>query len=171
MAYDFSKVKILVVEENQPMTQIICALLKGLGINHTDVALDSDMAYRKFLHEKHDMILTDWLIKPLDGIEFTRKIRMAPDSPNPFVPIILMTGFSEKRRVIEARDTGITEFMVKPFTANDLYKRVDQIITKPRQFVKAPDFFGPDRRRRYIDEDLTPKRRATDKALDKEGMF
>ena len=164
MAYNFSDVKILVVEENQPMTQITVALLKGFGANFIQTAKNSDRAYKAFCEERHDLLLVDWMIKPLDGIELAEKIRMDSMSPNPFVPIVLMTGFSEKRRVIQARDTGITEFLVKPFTANDLYKRIDQIIMKPRQFVKSPDFFGPDRRRKHIDKDATPKRRDEDSA-------
>lgn len=164
MTYNFSDVKVLVVEENQPMTQITVALLKGFGFNFIQTAKNSNRAYEAFCEERHDLLLVDWMIKPLDGIELAEKIRMDSYSPNPFVPIVLMTGFSEKRRVIQARDTGITEFLVKPFTANDLYKRIDQIIMKPRQFVKSPDFFGPDRRRKHIDKNETPKRRNEDDA-------
>lgn len=144
------------------MTQITVAILHGFGINFVQTARNSDKAYELFCEERHDLLLVDWMIKPLDGISLAQKIRMDSLSPNPFVPIILMTGFSEKRRVIQARDTGVTEFLVKPFTANDLYKRIDQIIMKPRQFVKSPSFFGPDRRRKMVDEDSTPKRRSSD---------
>ena len=164
MTYNFSDVKVLVVEENQPMTQITVALLKGFGFNFIQTAKNSNRAYEAYCEERHDLLLVDWMIKPLDGIELAEKIRMDSYSPNPFVPIVLMTGFSEKRRVIQARDTGITEFLVKPFTANDLYKRIDQIIMKPRQFVKSPDFFGPDRRRKHMDKNETPKRRNEDDA-------
>lgn len=166
MPYNFENVRVLIVEESQPMTQITCALLKGFGVRHMDIASNSDIAFQKFNTEKHDLILVDWLIEPLNGIEFTQKIRQDPDSPNPYVPIILMTGFSERQRVVDARDTGVTEFLVKPFTANDLYRRIDHIITKPRQFVKSPSFFGPDRRRKFLDEEETPKRRAEDKQKD-----
>ena len=162
MTYNFSDVKVLVVEESQPMSQITNAVLKGFGVTFVDTARDSDQAFEKFCKEQHDLLLIDWMIQPIDGIALTEKIRMHADSPNPFVPIILMTGFSEKRRVMQARDTGITEFMVKPFTVNDLYRRIDHIIQKPRQFVKSPDFFGPDRRRKMIDEEDTPRRRAED---------
>lgn len=162
MAYNFSQVKVLVVEESQPMTDITIALLNGFGINHVQTARNSDSAYKIFCQERHDLLLIDWLIKPINGIDLAMKIRMDSLSPNPFVPIILMTGFSEKRRVIEARDTGVTEFLVKPYTANDLYRRIDQIIMKPRQFVKSMNFFGPDRRRKFIDDETTPKRRVDD---------
>lgn len=79
-------------------------------------------------------------MKPVDGISLTRRLRNDPLSPNQYVPVILMTGFSEKRRVMQARDVGVTEFLVKPFNARDLYRRIAQIIEKPRQFVRSEDF-------------------------------
>jgi len=166
MTYNFSNVSVLVVEDSQPMTQITCALLKGFGIQKVHVAATSDQAFEKFREEKYDLILIDWLIKPDNGIDLTHKIRTDSLSPNPFVPIIIMTGFSEKKRVVLARDKGVTEFLVKPFTANDLYRRIDHIIMKPREFVDAPGFFGPDRRRKFLDEELTPQRRTDDKNND-----
>ena len=88
------------------------------------------------------------MMHPTDGITLTKKLRNEPSSPNQYIPIILMTGFSEKKRVVQARDAGVTEFLVKPFTARDLYKRLAQIIERPRQFVRSEEFFGPDRRRK-----------------------
>jgi DNA-binding response OmpR family regulator len=101
-------------------------------------------------------------MRPVDGISLARMIRNDPKSPNPYIPIILMTGFSEKRRVIQARDAGVTEFLVKPFTARDLFRRITQIIERPRQFVKSEDFFGPDRRRKTSVEYNGPLRRELD---------
>jgi DNA-binding response OmpR family regulator len=73
-----------------------------------------------------------------------------------------MTGFSEKRRVFQARDAGVTEFLVKPFNARDLYRRIAQLIERPRQFVRSEDFFGPDRRRGSSETYTGPLRRESD---------
>jgi len=162
MTYDFKQLKVLIVEENQPLTEITRSILKSFSITAVHCAANSDKAFQLFNEEKHDLILMDWMITPLNGLELTQKIRTDRSSPNPYVPIILMTGFSDKKRVMRARDMGITEFLAKPFTAHDLYRRIDQIITKPRAFVKAPDFFGPDRRRKILDSDDIPKRRESD---------
>jgi len=162
MPYDFSEVSILIIEDSQPMTKITTALLKGFGVKDITVATDADDGFEKFSRYNHDLVLIDWLLKPINGIELTHKIRMDANSPNPFVPVILMTGFSNMSRVIEARDTGVTEFLVKPFSANDLYKRIDHVIMKPRQFVKSLDFFGPDRRRKHVEGDHVPQRREQD---------
>ena len=74
-------------------------------------------------------------------------VRTAPDSPNPFVPIIMLTAHSSLERVIQARDSGVNEFLTKPVTASGLYSRISTVIESPRQFVRASEYFGPDRRR------------------------
>ena len=73
--------------------------------------------------------------------------RTGGDSPNPFVPIVMLTGHTELVKVIEARDSGVHEFLAKPISARSLYARIRIIIEKPREFIKTKSYFGPDRRR------------------------
>lgn len=159
MPYHFEQVKILLVEDNRPMLNLVKSLLESFGVGTVVTALDGEEAFNKFCSINPDIVITDWMMAPCDGITLARKIRNDPKSPNQFVPVILMTGFSEKHRVIDARDTGITEFIVKPFNARDLYKRLYQIIEKPRKFVRCEAFFGPDRRRKTSEEYSGPFRR------------
>tara|TARA_Y100001934_G_scaffold282652_1_gene397483 strand:- start:1949 stop:2473 length:525 start_codon:yes stop_codon:yes gene_type:complete len=147
MSYKMEQLKVLVVEDNWHMRALTRSLLNAFGIKNVDAHGDAESAYSDFLKERHDLIIIDWMMEPIDGIELTRMIRTRHDSPDKFVPIILMTGYSEKMRVMQARDAGITEFLVKPFTSRTLYTRIEHIIEKPRQFVKSKDYFGPDRRR------------------------
>lgn len=130
------------------MANITRDILKNFGFKIIHTADNGENGFTRFRQEKHDLLIIDWMMKPLNGLELTHKIRHDPLSPNPLVPIILMTGISEKAKVLEARDHGVTEFLLKPFTAEDLYKRLVQIIERPRQFVKCDSFFGPDRRRK-----------------------
>lgn len=162
MAYNFQNVKVLVVEDNLPMSDMVQSLLYAFGIGEVFTAKNGEEGYKMYLRCRPDIIIADWMMKPVDGISFTEKVRGDSKSHSPFVPIILMTGFSEKKRVITARDSGVTEFLVKPFNAKDLYKRIAQVVERPRQFVKIDGFFGPDRRRRTDDEYTGEKRRSTD---------
>ena len=148
MAYQLHRISVLVVEDNLPMLDITKSLLVTFGVGHVIGAQNGEIGFKRFCEYNSDIIIADWMMKPMDGISFARKVRNDPQSPNPYVPIVLMTGFSEKRRVLQARDAGVTEFLVKPFNARDLYKRLVQVIERPRQFVRSPDFFGPDRRRK-----------------------
>ncbi len=130
------------------MLEICRTLLLSFGVGEVLTARNGDEGFKIACKENPDIIIADWMMEPTDGITMTRQIRNDSLSPNHYVPIILMTGFSEKKRVVQARDSGVTEFLVKPFTARDLYKRIAQIIERPRQFVRSEDFFGPDRRRK-----------------------
>ncbi len=162
MSYQFGKVTVLVVEDNLPMLDVVKSLLLTFGVGTVLGAKNGEEGFDLTKKHNPDMIIADWMMRPMDGISFTRRVRNDPSSPNAFVPIILMTGFSEKRRVIQARDAGVTEFLVKPFNAKDLYRRIAQIIERPRQFVRSEDFFGPDRRRKKTGRYDGPQRRETD---------
>ncbi|MFP4098928.1 MAG: response regulator [Alphaproteobacteria bacterium] len=162
MAYNLQNVKILLIEDNKAMLELVKAILQSFGVGRVITALDGESGFRAFCTHNPDLVIADWLMAPCDGLELSRRIRNHYSSPNRFVPIILMTGFSEKRRVISARDEGVTEFLVKPFNTRDLYRRLYKVIEAPRQFVESESFFGPDRRRRRADVYDGPLRREED---------
>ena len=169
MAYELKKATILVVDDMQPMLALTASLLKIFGFSDIIQAGDAETAWTKFCTKNPDIVLTDWLMDPYDGLELVKKIRNDPASPNRFVPIILMTGFSHRLRVEQARDIGVTEFLVKPFRAKDMYSRIEMLIEKPRRFVETQQFFGPDRRRRKGDDYQGPLRRENDDSNSKKG--
>ncbi len=169
MGYSFENIKILIVEDNKPMLLLLKSVLQSFGVVNITTALDGEEGFTKFCSTNPDLVITDWMMKPCDGIELSRKIRNERKSPNQYVPIILMTGFTEKKRVINARDVGITEFLAKPFNARDLYKRLQRIIEQPRLFVRCEGFFGPDRRRKSSELYNGKKRRRSD-ATDQEDF-
>lgn len=147
------------------MLDLVRSILETFGTGRVITAQNGEEAFQKYLDYNPDLIIADWMMKPMDGISLTRKIRQSEHSPNRFVPVLLMTGFSEKRRVEEARDAGVTEFLGKPFNTRDLYSRLAQIIENPRKFVRTESFFGPDRRRRKKEKTYAgPMRRESDRA-------
>ncbi len=143
------------------MLSLTTSILSMFGFKNIHGAKTVEEGFKLFCQYKHDLVITDWLMEPHDGIELIRQIRKEPESPNPFVPIILMTGYSDQPRVESARDTGVTEFLMKPYSARDMYARIVQIIEKPRQFVDTGEFFGPDRRRRKNFDFFGSNRRGT----------
>jgi len=162
MTYQFDQISVLVVEDTQPMAMMVRSILETFGVKKVFLARNGEDGFEMFCRHNTDIVIADWMMKPMDGIQLARLIRNEPSSPNPFVPIILMTGFSEKSRVMDARDSGITEFLVKPFQAKDLYKRLVQVTERPRQFVRTGGFFGPDRRRTRDANYFGPWRRQGD---------
>lgn len=159
---DLSTLQVLLVDDNQHMRAIASAVLKSAGVGEVREAGDGGAALEILHTWPVDLAIVDFNMFPLDGVEFTRLVRNSPDSPNPYLPIIMMTGHSEKSRVVEARDAGVTEFVVKPITAKAILERMNAVIYKPRPFVKTDGYFGPDRRRIAARGYKGPYRRATD---------
>jgi len=157
---------ILLVDDNQHMRAITSAILQSAGIRNIREVSDGAMALEAVRDHPVDLAIVDFNMFPLDGVEFTRLVRNSPDSANPYLPIIMMTGHSEKARVYEARDAGVTEFVVKPITAKAVFDRIQAVILRPRAFVKTEDYFGPDRRRTISATYKGPRRRSTDQPED-----
>lgn len=148
MTYTFRSISVLVVENSEPMSDLTRDVLKSFGISVVHTTIGAEAGFKAFCKTKPDLVIVDWLEGTMNGVDLTKKIRTDEKSPNTFVPILLMTGFSQKRRVEKARDSGITEFLVKPFTAKALYQKIEYMIEKPRLFVLNNQYFGPDRRRK-----------------------
>ena len=163
MSFKFENLSVLIVEDTVPMRKLVISVLDTLGVGRIFSAVDGETGFDIFCKEKPDIIITDWHMIPMSGIELVNKIRLDSASPNKMVPIIMMTGYSAMPRVSEARDCGATEFLVKPFSANDLARRIAYVINKPRDFIETDDFFGPDRRRRKLDNYNGPYRRHQDR--------
>jgi two-component system, chemotaxis family, chemotaxis protein CheY len=158
----FDTLKVLIVEDNQHMRALLRSLLNSVGIREIAEANNGASALDVLREKKCDLILSDLAMKPMDGITFSTRVRTGERSPNPFVPIIMITGYTEKHRVEAARDAGITEFLVKPITAHSLFSRIAEIVERPRAFVRCEGYFGPDRRRKTIDSYAGPWRRHDD---------
>lgn len=144
--YDFEAVKVLVVDDSRPMRSLIKSFLIGFGVKEMFEANDANEGYHTVKEVDPDIVITDWRMPPTDGIELVRQIRSDEDSPNPYLPIIMLTGFTELHRVKQARDAGVTAFLAKPISAAALYRRLCTVIDDQRPFVRVGDFFGPDRR-------------------------
>ena len=155
-------VNVLLVDDNQHMRAITSAILQSAGMRNIREVADGAAALDALREHPVDLAIVDFNMFPLDGVEFTRLVRNSPDSANPYLPIIMMTGHSERSRVTEARDAGVTEFVAKPITAKAVFDRIKAVILKPRPFIKADTYFGPDRRRLKVQGYRGPFRRADD---------
>ena len=85
---------------------------------------------------------------PMDGLEFTRRVRSSSNHKTAGLPIIMISGYTEKAKVEAARDAGVNEFLAKPVTPQSLISRITDIVERPRAFVRTGGYAGPDRRRR-----------------------
>jgi DNA-binding response OmpR family regulator len=109
-----------------------------------------------------DFVITDLSMVPMDGVAFTQSVRRSTNEHVRVLPIIMVTGHTERRRVEAARDAGVTEILAKPVTAASLMHRIEEIILRPRPYVSSPNYFGPCRRRQRNPYYAGPFRRSTD---------
>ncbi|NQV83862.1 MAG: response regulator [Rhodospirillales bacterium] len=146
--YDIQNLEILIVDDDSNMRHLLRNILNSLGVKSIEAAGTAELGYAKLEEFKADICICDLRMEPLDGIEFTRMVRTKEDSPNCYLPIIMLTGHAEMAAVVKARDAGVHEFMSKPVSPEKLYAKIHTIIETPRVFVRSGDYFGPDRRRR-----------------------
>jgi len=157
-AYDISGLNILVLEKNVLIRRLLTDVFREFGVPTVQSTANVDAAFQMFCQFPVDIILSDWTYD-LDGMEFLKKVRLDADSPNPFIPVIVITANTEIRHVFEARDTGMTEYLAKPISAKLIYMRIISVIENNRAFVRVNNFFGPDRRRRIGDKYIGSERR------------
>ncbi len=158
----FDLIKILLVDDNHHMRVLLTEILRAIGVKQVFEAADGAEALQIMRVHQVDIVMTDLAMQPLDGIDFVRLLRNSPDSPNQMCPVIMITGHSTSRRVGEARDAGVNEFLAKPVTAKGVIERIGEIVEHPRPFIRAGDYFGPERRRRSEPHFAGPWRRESD---------
>lgn len=159
---DLAKLSILLVDDNRDMRALLRRLLMSEGVQQIHEAFDGATGLEVLRDNHCDIVLTDLVMAPMDGLEFARRVRKSRNTINPLVPIIMITSYPEKQRVEAARDAGVTEFLVKPITPSHLFARLSEILEHPRSFVRTEVYFGPDRRRKSSPTYRGPFRRAAD---------
>ncbi|MBF0560601.1 MAG: response regulator [Alphaproteobacteria bacterium] len=147
VGYNIERLNFLIVDDNKHMRALVKTILHSLGTRNVIEANDGADALRELRNFPADIVICDWNMSPLDGLDFTRLVRTGKDTTNPFVPIIMLTGHTEFSRVVEAREAGVHEFLAKPVSVKRLFTRIRSIIDTPRTFIRVPNYFGPDRRR------------------------
>ena len=142
--------RFLVVEDSSFMREILREVLMHFDVRNIREASDGAEALQIMEAWTPDIILLDWEMQPFDGIEFTRTVRASKKGEECFLPIIMVSAHSEYWRIQQSRNVGVNEFLVKPVSPKALFSRIRAVIERPRQFIKAPGYFGPDRRRQDL---------------------
>ena len=145
---DISHLSFLIIDDNKYMRSLLSQILHAFGVRAISEAIEGADALKTLQVNLVDVIICDWAMTPIDGIEFIKMLRRDKTNPNRQVPIIMISGFTEAVRVIEARDAGCNEFLAKPVSAEKLYNRIYNVIKKPRPWIEIASYIGPDRRRK-----------------------
>jgi CheY-like chemotaxis protein len=158
--YRFDRLKILVVDDNAHMRKLVVTILQAFGAIQIFEADSGERAWVQLREHNPDVVVLDWMMEGMSGLDLVRQVRNSEQTPNPFVPVIMLTGHTHIDRVRQARDAGVNEFLAKPVSVKAILSRLISVIEHPRPFVRTKSYFGPCRRRRGADEYRGPERRA-----------
>ena len=162
-------IRVLIAEDDKMMQTLIQEVLKQLGFTSLTATASGRAAIELLERFDFDLVISDWRMKDMDGIDIIRFVRRDPKARYFRIPIILLTGNTEAHYVLQARDAGVNEYIIKPFTAEQLARRIRNLIEKPRGFVAAPIYSGPDRRHRRAAPPVGQERRKTGKSKKTKG--
>lgn len=126
MAVD-KEMNVLIVDDYNTMLRIIKNLLKQLGFSNVDEATDGTAALEKVKGKKYGLIISDWNMEPMTGIELLKKIRTSAESYKD-TPFIMITAESKTENVIAAKQAGVNNYIVKPFNAETLKAKMSSVL-------------------------------------------
>lgn len=145
---DFSKLRILVVENHALMRRLLHEMLRGFGVAEIQEAKNVPAAIDLIYTEPFDAVILDFFLGDMDGADFAWVVRNDGNCINRQVPILLITGAPNHHKVLKVRDAGINGMLAKPIAPKDLYQRIYMMLAHPRPFVITPGYVGPQRDRK-----------------------
>ena len=122
------KMKILVVDDFSTMRRIVRNLLKELGFVNVDEAEDGAIALQKLRSGEFELVVTDWNMPNMDGLQLLQAIRANPSLSN--LPVLMITAEAKRENIITAAQSGASGYIVKPFTAATLAEKLQKIFDK-----------------------------------------
>lgn len=123
-------IKVLVVDDFPTMRRIVKNLLKQIGFENIDEAEDGVQALIKLKQTKYGLLVTDWNMPNMEGIDLLRNLRKEESLKD--LPVLMVTAEAEKEKVIEAIKAGVDNYIVKPFTAETLKEKLLKVADKKK---------------------------------------
>jgi CheY-like chemotaxis protein len=128
--------KVLVVDDSSTARRFMKEILHEMGVVHVVAAAEGAEALKMLQEFPADIMLCDLHMAPLDGIELTRILRNADDSPNPYLPVIMLTADATQVQLKNALTAGVNAFMSKPVKMDTLHKKLVAVFSRPFVFVR-----------------------------------
>ncbi len=122
-----AKLRILIVDDEVHTRRLLRSVLEQFGFRDMHEAVDGTTAWDRLVKYGADLIFCDMEMRPVGGIAFTRRVRTDPESPNPTVPIIMLSGHNEEIRVHKALEAGVDEYIVKPFSPKLILDHINSL--------------------------------------------
>lgn len=143
MGSALTDVRILIVDDHRNMRKLIAVALEGLGFGQLFEAEDGRQALELLGDVRPDLIITDFKMPVMNGVEFVSALRRDEANPCCEIPVIMLTGHTDEKNVRASLRAGVNEFLAKPFTARALYDRIRACAEEERPFVRSEAYVGP----------------------------
>jgi len=147
IAKQLETLKVLIVDDEPTMRKVTRSLLLANGVKTIFEANDGICGLDAICARAPDIVIVDWEMPGLNGPEFVRIVRSPDSFPYPDLPIIMLTAYGERSRVVEAVKLGVNEFLLKPVSSAALQARLISVLTKPRRMIRNGDYYGPEPRK------------------------
>ena len=144
---DLSGIRVLLVGMRGHGAQILRTVMTAAGISRIVSVEETLPALEMLCGESFDAVLVEGLLQH-DGVPFAIAARRTEALLNPMIPIFVVYANARRRDVEKARDLGTTDILCRPISPKTLTDKLRAALLKPRPFIVAPDFFGPERRAR-----------------------
>jgi two-component system chemotaxis response regulator CheY len=118
--------RFLLVDDFAPMREIMRKVLQELGYQHIQEANDGSTALPLLQAEQFDLLITDWNMPKLPGIELLKAVRGEPRLAG--LPVLMVTAEVKREQIIAATHAGVNGYIIKPFTARALAEKVHKIL-------------------------------------------
>lgn len=153
--------RVLVIDPHPASARLLADLMRTLVRSQVWIAPSGRKALQTIGEVDAQIIFVEMSGHDTDGVEFTRRLRRS-DASCRQAPVIMMTAEATAQAIRAARDVGVSEFMRKPFTTKDLLRRLEAVTLRPRDWIEAVAYIGPDRRRFNSGDYKGPLKRRSD---------
>ena len=123
---DWSSLHVLLVDDIKSMRSMIRGILFKVGMQKVSEAADGFEALSVLKQEKIDLIVSDWNMPKMDGLELLKAVRA--DDNYKDIPFLMITAENRKENVVDAIQAGTSEFIAKPFTDGTLREKLNKIM-------------------------------------------
>ena len=117
--------KVLIVDDFATMRRILKNILKQIGLKNISEADNGKEALKELKKEKFDLVLCDWNMPEMPGIELLNQVRS--DDALKGIPFVMVTAEAKKENILEAVKAGVSSYIVKPFTAETVDEKLKKI--------------------------------------------
>ena len=163
---DLSEKNVLLLDDSRAFLSLMTDILRGLGVRNIVRCVDAIEAFEVIGRESIHLALVDYEMPIINGCEFASLVRTAPDCPDKFLPMILVTGHASRNIVMECLSVGFNHVLAKPLSASSLSSKMHDVFVEPPRFILTPGgYFGPERRRRNDPDRVVRDRRKADLAV------